>query len=102
MKDMASVHDYLFSAADVGDWEGEEELVADQINAVYHAVWQHLPDEIALNQIDYLMHTLWNELRGGYVLLEADEDELVDWALAFVDQQLEDGINDTDEDDEEE
>lgn len=106
MKDLTSVHDYLLSPTEVGDWEGEEELVADKINGVFHAMWQHLPDETSTAVIDHLMMTVWNELRGGYVLLEADEEELVDWALAYVNQQLEDGVNpeeDLDaEDDEEE
>ena len=34
--------------------------------------------------------------------LEADEDELIDWALAYVRQQLEEGIPDADTIDEEE
>ncbi|WP_419571617.1 hypothetical protein [Rheinheimera sp.] len=104
MKDLTSVHDYLLSPTDVGDWEGEEELVADKINAVFHALWQHLPDDSPLAVIDELMHSVWNELRGGYVLLEADEDELVDWALAYVDQRLEEGVDPDDlaEDDDEE
>ncbi len=40
MKDLVNIQDYLFQVADVGDWEGEEEIVADRINAIYHAVWQ--------------------------------------------------------------
>ena len=40
--------------------------------------------------------------RGGTVLLEADEDELIYWALAYVRQQLEQGIPNADAADEEE
>lgn len=102
MKDSISIHDYLFDVADIGDWEGEEELVTDKINSVYHSVWQQLPDEITEQQVDTLLPGIWDQLRGGTVLLEADEDELIDWALAFVRQQLEQGIPDADTIDEEE
>ena len=102
MKDAISIHDYLFDITDIGDWEGEEELVTDKINAVYHAVWSALPENITSYQIEQLLPAIWNELRGGTVLLEADEDELIDWALAYVRQQLEEGVPETDAADEEE
>ncbi len=102
MKDSISIHDYLFDVADIGDWEGDEELVTDKVNSVYHAVWQTLPEDVSAEQVDYLLPAIWDQLRGGTVLLEADEDELIDWALAFVRQQLDDGIPDADTTDEEE
>jgi hypothetical protein len=102
MKDMVSIHDYLFDITDVGDWEGEEELVTDKINTVYHAVWQQLPEDISSVQVEQLLPAIWDELRGGMVLLEADEDEIIDWALAYVRQQLEEGMPDMAAADEEE
>ena len=102
MKDWLSVQDYLYDVRDVGDWEGEEEIVADRINAIYHSVWRRFPDDILPAEIDHLLHALWNELRGSLVLLEADEDELVDWAICYVNNQLEEGITLDDAADEEE
>lgn len=102
MKDAISIHDYLFDVTDIGDWEGDEELVTDKVNAVYHSVWQALPDDITADQVEHLLPGIWDQLRGGTVLLEADEDELIDWALAYVRQQLEEGIPDADTVDEEE
>ncbi len=101
MKDWLSVQDYLFDVRDVGDWEGEEELVADRINAIYHAVWPTIPEDATVALIDRLMRDIWDQLRGSEVMIEADEDELVDWALAhsrqFIEQQ---GAPSDDEDDE--
>jgi hypothetical protein len=102
MKDLVNIQDYLFQVADVGDWEGEEEIVADRINAIYHAVWRRFPDDILSAEIDHLLNAIWNELRGSLVLLEADEDELVDWAICYVNNQLEEGIKLDDAADEEE
>lgn len=94
MKELASVQDYLLSVNDVGDWDGEEEYVADTFNAVIHAVWQALPDDMAAEQIDELMPMLWQQLRGDTVLLDTDEDELIGWAIGFVQQQIDEGESD--------
>jgi hypothetical protein len=102
MKELVNIQDYLFQIADVGDWEGEEEIVADRINTIYHAVWHRLPDDISPAEIDHVLHAIWNELRGSLVLLEAEEDELVDWAIRYVNNQLEEGIQVEDAADEEE
>lgn len=88
MKDLVSIQDYLFQVSEVGDWEGEEELVADKINTIYHAVWQKLPENVRVEQVDMLFPKLWDELRGSTVLLDVDEHELIDWALAYMRQQL--------------
>lgn len=102
MKDLTSVHDYLFQIADVGDWEGEEELVADKINAIYHAVWLKLPEDVSVEQVELLFPKIWDELRGGTILLDVDEYELIDWALAYMRQQLQNGMLALDTTDEEE
>jgi len=102
VKALYSVHDYLLSPSEVGDWDGEEELVADRLNAIFHAVWDELPDEITPAELEVLFPQLWNELRGDTVLLEAEEEELIDWALAYVHNQLEEGISETYTGDEEE
>jgi hypothetical protein len=100
MKDWLSVQDYLYDVRDVGDWEGEEELVADRINAIYHAVWPLIPDGADVALIDRLMRDIWDQLRGSEVMVEADEDELVDWALAHSRQYIEQQGASSDEDDE--
>ena len=99
MKDWLSVQDYLYDVRDVGDWEGEEELVADRINAIYHAVWQQIPDDTEVALIDKLMRDIWDQLRGSLVLIEADEYELIDWALAHTRKVLDKALDEDDADD---
>ncbi|MDD4863823.1 MAG: hypothetical protein PHE38_07405 [Alishewanella agri] len=94
MKDLLSVQDYLLQVEEVGDWDGEEELVADKFNTIVHAVWDALPDSLTTKQIRQLMPLLWEQLRGDTVLLDADEDELIDWALSYIQQKIEEGMAD--------
>jgi hypothetical protein len=98
MKDLVSIQDYLFSLTDVGDWEGDEELVADKINAIYHAVWQQIPEDTEVDLIDKLLRDIWDQLRGSLVLIEADEYELIDWALAHTRKVLENAVDEEDAD----
>jgi len=102
MKDLLSVQDYLLQVADVGDWDGEEELVADKFNSIVHTVWEALPETLTAAEIGYLMPLLWEQLRGDTVLVDAEEDELIDWALAYIQQQIDEGMTDMPAEDEEE
>jgi len=97
MKDLVSIQDYLLSIADVGDWEGEEELVADRINAIYHAVWDRIPDDTPTELIDRLLNDIWDQLRGSTIILDADEYELIDWAKAHMRRTLSDADDDEDD-----
>jgi len=105
MKDLLTIHDFLFEIEDVGDWEGAEEQVADLINAVYHAVWDRIPADLSVDDINQLMQMLWDELRGSEIILEVDELDLTDWAMAYcrayVDRIRADQQADLDNDDDE-
>ncbi|MEL7309119.1 MAG: hypothetical protein AAGK05_15460 [Pseudomonadota bacterium] len=88
MKDLLNVQDYLFAIADVGDWEGEEEVVAERLNDLIHMAWDRLPDDIDCESIDEIINGIWEHLRGDLALIEADFEELTDWVTHYVDSSL--------------
>ncbi|MEI5638545.1 MULTISPECIES: hypothetical protein [unclassified Pseudoalteromonas] len=88
MKDMLQVQDYLFSYADVGDWEGEEEVVAERLNELIHHAWNILPEDLDCETIDRLIEGIWQHLRGDLALLEADIEELTDWVTHYINSSL--------------
>lgn len=102
MKALLQIQDYLFSPQDVGDWDGEEELVADQMNAIYHAIWPQFPEETPTGQVETLLSQLWQQLSADTLLLEASEDELIDWAQTYIENQLSAEPEPLDDDEEEE
>tara|TARA_R110002126_G_scaffold38993_23_gene116074 strand:+ start:3451 stop:3789 length:339 start_codon:yes stop_codon:yes gene_type:complete len=97
MKDLLTVQDYLLNVSEVGDWDGEEELVTDRINSIIHAVWDALPEDLSTEQIEQLMPQLWQQLGSDTVLLDVDEHELIGWALVYMRQQIELGIDDAEQ-----
>ncbi|WP_024594561.1 hypothetical protein, partial [Pseudoalteromonas sp. AC163] len=64
MKDLLNVQDYLFAVQDVGDWEGEEEHVAETLNDLIHIAWDRLPDDSECEFIDETINGIWEHLRG--------------------------------------
>lgn len=100
MKDLLSIHDFLFEIADVGDWEGAEEQVADRMNAIYHAVWEQIPEQLSVDDINQLMRMIWEELGASEVILEADEEDLIDWALSYSQLYVEKRQSNSDDDEE--
>ena len=88
MKDLLNVQDYLFAIQDVGDWEGEEEHVAETLNDLIHIAWDKLPDDLDCESIDEIINGIWEHLRGDMAVLEADFEELVDWVTHYVDSSL--------------
>ncbi|MCF7519219.1 MULTISPECIES: hypothetical protein [Pseudoalteromonas] len=88
MKDLLNVQDYLFSIQDVGDWEGEEEVVAERLNELIHIAWDRLPDDLDCESIDEIINGIWEHLRGELALLEAEFEELTDWVTHYVDSSL--------------
>ena len=88
MKDLLNVQDYLFAVQDVGDWEGEEERVAETLNDLIHMAWDRLPDDLDCDSIDEIINGIWEHLRGDMAVIETDFEELVDWSIHYVDSAL--------------
>ena len=88
MKDTLNVQDYLFAVADVGDWEGDEEHVAETLNELIHIAWQSLPDDLNCEDIDNIINGIWEHLRGDLAILEAEFEELTDWLVHYIQSSL--------------
>jgi predicted Zn-dependent protease with MMP-like domain len=88
VKDLLQVQDYLFSHFDVGDWEGDEEQVAETLNELIHFAWDMLPDDLSCEVIDEIINGIWEHLRGDTALQDAEFEELTDWVTQYVHSSL--------------
>ena len=84
MKDLVNIQDYLVDQYEIGDWDGEEELVADKLNELLHYCWDLIPDDMATEQIEQLLAGIWDNLRGDTLLLDVDIAELQDWVVSYM------------------
>jgi hypothetical protein len=79
MKEFVVIHDYLVSDAVVGDWEGEEEIVAERINEIYHTLYNLAEEDIAPEELTTLLELVWDTWIGQEALPELDMDDIYDW-----------------------
>ncbi len=96
MKEFVVIHDYLVSETVVGDWEGEEEIVTERINEIYHTLYNLAEEDIAPEELTALLELVWDTWIGQEALPELDMDDIYDWCrhvLENRDQFIQDTFN---------
>ncbi|REL27170.1 hypothetical protein DXX93_11740 [Thalassotalea euphylliae] len=91
MKEFIVIHDYLVSEAVVGDWDGEEELVAERINEIYHTLYDMAEEDIAPEELIAILELVWETWIPQEALPELDMEDIYDWCrhvLANRDQYI--------------
>ena len=79
MKEFVVIHDFLVSEAIVGDWEGEEEEVAEKINEIYHTLYDLAEEDIPVEELTQLLDLVWDTWIGQEVLPDLETDEIYGW-----------------------
>ncbi|PCI62523.1 MAG: hypothetical protein COB35_03735 [Gammaproteobacteria bacterium] len=93
MKEFVDVHDFLVSQAVVGDWDGEEELVAERLNEIFHVLYNMAEEDIETEELERLLTMVWHHWIGHQELPDLETDEILDWCqhvLQNREQYLED------------
>jgi hypothetical protein len=84
MKDLVNIQDFLVTPDELGDWEGDEEIVADKLNELLHYCWSLIPDDTDIILIEQMLNGIWDNLRGDTVILDVDIDQLQDWVVTHI------------------
>jgi len=79
MKEIVVVHDFLVSEAVVGDWEGQEEDVAEKMNEIYHTLYDLAEEDISVEVLNQLLDLVWDTWIGQDVLPDLETDDIYDW-----------------------
>lgn len=87
MKEFVVIHDYLVSEAVVGDWDGQEEEVAERINEIYHTIYQMAEDDIEVEVLTQLLELVWDTWIGQDVLPDLETDDIYDWCRHLLDNR---------------
>ncbi|GAA6204371.1 MULTISPECIES: hypothetical protein [Thalassotalea] len=91
MKEFVVIHDFLVSEAVVGDWDGQEELVAENLNEIYHTLYDYAEEDIEPEVLNQLLALVWENWIGQDALAEIESSDISDWCqnlLANRDQYL--------------
>ena len=87
MKEFIVIHDYLVSEAVVGDWEGDEEIVAERINEIYHTVYDLAEEDIAPEVLEQLLSLVWDTWIGQEALAEIESEDIYDWCRHLMENR---------------
>jgi len=79
MKEFVVIHDYLVSEEVVGDWEGQEEIVAERVNEIYHTLYNLAEEDISTEVLTQLLELVWETWIGQEALPDLEMDDIYDW-----------------------
>lgn len=79
MKEFVDIHDYLVSEAIVGDWDGDEEMVAERINELYHTLYDLAEEDIETQVLEQLLALVWDTWIGLDELPDLESEDIYDW-----------------------
>lgn len=87
MKEFVVIHDYLVSESVVGDWEGQEELVAEKLNEIYHTLYDLAEEDIVPDELINLLELVWHIWIGQDELPDIISDDIHDWCRNVLDNR---------------
>ncbi|NRA71045.1 MAG: hypothetical protein HRU24_08475 [Gammaproteobacteria bacterium] len=93
MYDHVDINEFLFDVAEIGQWEGEEELATENINLVFHRLFETVDQETDIELFREMLEAIWPYWQYQPGLVELD-DELINHFIAFL---IEEFSNDSDE-----
>lgn len=79
MKEFVDIHDYLVTEAIVGDWDGDEEIVAERVNEFYHTLYDLAEEDIETEILERLLALIWDAWIGQDELPDLESEDIYDW-----------------------
>ena len=87
MKEFVVIHDYLVTDAIVGDWDGQEELVAERVNEIYHTMYDLAEEDIETEVLERLLALVWDAWIGQEALPDIESEDIYDWCRHILDNR---------------
>ena len=83
-KEMFNINSVRATVDSVGEWDGHEQLAADNCNRIQDAMFEEAPDEYDDDQLHELMKTIWDECGSRTDLLTITDDQISKFVKRFV------------------
>ncbi len=87
MKEFVVIHDYLVTQDLVGDWDGNEEEVAERINEIYHTLYDLAEEDIETEVLENLLALVWDTWIGQEAIAEIESNDIYDWCKHVLDNR---------------
>ena len=83
MKDMLNLRDYLANDTTVGEWDGKEELAADQVNRIYQALYDAAPSDIEPEELAGVLSHVWDHWGSEEGLLTLTDEQIQEYVSKY-------------------
>lgn len=77
---MGYFREYAVTPEMVGDWEGEEELAATQVNRIYEAIDRAVPEHLDSQSAHALFGRVWDDWGYDLRLLDLTDEDIWQYA----------------------
>jgi hypothetical protein len=68
----------------VGDWGGNEQLAADNVNRIYAAILESVGDDCDRDMMEQIIHSVWDRWGSAGALLTITDDEIADYVKTVM------------------
>ena len=83
MKDMLNLRDFMADDTTVGDWEGQEDLAAQQVNRIYQALYDAAPDDIEPEELAGVLKHVWDQWGSEEDLLTITDRQIQEYVSKY-------------------
>lgn len=83
-KEMFNMNAVRATTDNVGEWDGQEQLAADNCNRIQDAMYDAAPDEYNDDQLHGLMKVIWDCWGSEEDLLTITDDQISKFVRRFV------------------
>lgn len=87
MKEFVVIHDYLVTQEIVGDWDGQEDDVAENINEIYHTLYDLAEEDIETDVLEQLLALVWDTWIGQEEIADIETDDIYGWCKHLLDNR---------------
>ena len=83
-KEMFNMNAVRATTDSVGEWDGQEELAAENFNQIQDALYEAAPDEYNDDQLHELMKAAWDKWGSECDLLTATDKQIAEYVESVV------------------
>ena len=87
MKEFVVIHDYLVTEEIVGDWDGQEEIVVEKINEIYHTLYDLAEEDIETEELEQLLALIWDNWIGQEELPDVESEDIYEWCRNILENR---------------
>jgi hypothetical protein len=72
------------TAGSVGEWDGQEELAADNVNRIYDAIYAAVNDDYDTDKLAQIIHNVWDDYGSDEHLLTITDNEIAGYVSRVI------------------